>query len=224
MMNFDDFKTLSYERRSIREFLPTPVPEKDLKEIFEAAQYAPSNCNTQPWQVAVVSGDTAVKVKSALLETIPKLQFQLDFPYDDSAYKDTHKERQKGAAKLVNKATEVDRADPLRQIKFLENNVNFYGAPHAAFVFMHDWCGIREASDVGMYAQNLLLAMRAKNIGSCAQTLLGFNADKVREVLGIEANLKLLFGISFGYFDNTKPLNDIRTERAGIDSAVKFHS
>ncbi len=223
MYSFESFKALNEDRCSMRDFLPTPVSENDIREVFEAAQFAPSNCNTQPWHVAVVSGDSAEKVKKALLDTIPKLQFQMDYPYDDGLYQNIHKERQIAAAKLINQAANVDRNDPLRQVKFLQNNVSFYGAPHAAFIFMHDWCGIREASDVGMYAQNLLLAMRAKNIGSCPQTLLGFNADAVREVLRIQSDLKLLFGISFGYFDTDKPLNQTRTERASIDDAVTFY-
>jgi len=224
MHNFEQFKALVNDRRSMREFLSTPVSESEIKTIFETAQLAPSNCNTQPWHVAVVSGNSAEKVKKVLMGTIPNLQFQMDFPYDDGLYQDEHKARQIAAAKLINEAANVDRNDPQRHVKFLQKNVNFYGAPHAAFIFMHDWCGIREASDVGMYAQNVLLAMRAKNIGSCPQTLLGFNADAVREVLGIQPNLKLLFGISFGYFDSDKPLNQTRTARANIDDAVTFYN
>ena len=35
-------------RRSVRGFLDKPVPEAVLKEVFELAQLAPSNCNIQP--------------------------------------------------------------------------------------------------------------------------------------------------------------------------------
>ena len=35
-------------RRSVRAFLPTPVPEATVREILEVAARAPSGTNTQP--------------------------------------------------------------------------------------------------------------------------------------------------------------------------------
>jgi nitroreductase len=41
-------------RRSVRQFLPTPVPEEDLREILDAARLAPTSGNQQPWKFLVV--------------------------------------------------------------------------------------------------------------------------------------------------------------------------
>ena len=43
-------------RRSIRAFLPTPVPREDIEAILEDAARPPSGTNTQPWQVYEVTG------------------------------------------------------------------------------------------------------------------------------------------------------------------------
>ena len=43
-------------RRSVRGFLPREVPQPLLDEVFELAQWSPSNCNIQPWVPHVVSG------------------------------------------------------------------------------------------------------------------------------------------------------------------------
>ncbi|WP_256727214.1 nitroreductase family protein [Streptomyces acidiscabies] len=45
-------------RRSVRTFLPTPLPPSDIRAVLEDARTAPSNCNTQPWTVHIVSGAT----------------------------------------------------------------------------------------------------------------------------------------------------------------------
>lgn len=45
------------KRVSIRAFLDKPVPEEIMKKIFTDAQLSPSNCNVQPWQIYVVSGE-----------------------------------------------------------------------------------------------------------------------------------------------------------------------
>ncbi len=41
-------------RRSVRRFLPEPVPEAVIRRILETAVYAPSAHNSQPWQVALL--------------------------------------------------------------------------------------------------------------------------------------------------------------------------
>ena len=44
------------KRYSARAYLNTPVEQDLLDTIFKQAQSAPSNCNVQPWQTCVVSG------------------------------------------------------------------------------------------------------------------------------------------------------------------------
>ena len=43
-------------RRSIRAYLPTPVPRETIERILEVAARAPSGTNTQPWKVYVLTG------------------------------------------------------------------------------------------------------------------------------------------------------------------------
>lgn len=54
-------------RHSARRFLPAPVDPQQIQDILEDAQRAPSNANTQPWQVHIVSGRTRDTVSTALL-------------------------------------------------------------------------------------------------------------------------------------------------------------
>ena len=100
-------------------------------------------------------------------------------------------------------------------------NFDFFGAPHVIFLCMHDWCGIREAGDVGMYAQTLMLAMAAHGIGSCPQTALGMCVDVVREYLELPADQKVFIGISFGYADDSL-INNARIPRAELDASVRY--
>jgi nitroreductase len=43
------------KRRSVRAYLPDPVPEDKMKRILEAARLAPSAGNIQPWHFIVVT-------------------------------------------------------------------------------------------------------------------------------------------------------------------------
>ena len=53
-MNFDGFLQLVQKQRSIRLFKPDPLPEEYIDKILEAARFAPSAGNSQPWEIIVV--------------------------------------------------------------------------------------------------------------------------------------------------------------------------
>lgn len=81
---------------------------------------------------------------------------------------------------------------------------------------------MREAADLGMYAQTLMLGFTAFGLASCPQTALSFNAKLVRDVLAVDPGHKLLFGISFGYEDKQEPANQCRVERAALEQLTHF--
>ena len=217
------FEHVTRRRRSIRGFLEKPVDMDVMRQIFAAAAYAPSNCNTQPWQLHVASGEKRNRLSRRFLETVGEGQYQLDFPYE-AKYQDEYRQRQLDVGLMLYQALGVTREDKEGKRRAFLRNLEFFDAPHVVFVFMQDWCGIREAADVGMYAQNLMLSMQAQGVASCPQTILGYNADMVREELDIAASEKLLFGISFGYEDESMPENKIQPGRAELDQAVQFYS
>lgn len=41
-------------RRSVREYLDTPLPEETIRKIIDAGRYAPTGLNLQPWRFIVV--------------------------------------------------------------------------------------------------------------------------------------------------------------------------
>jgi hypothetical protein len=217
------FDRIARSRRSIRGFLPQPVDAGLLARIFETAAFAPSNCNTQPWQSHVVSGDLRDRLSRVFMQTIAQGKHSLDYPYE-AKYEGKYRKRQIDVAVLLYQALGIERDDREGRKQAFLRNLEFFGAPHVVFLFMPEWCGIREACDVGMYAQNLMLSMRAHGVASCPQTILGYDADSVRSELGIDASMKLLFGISFGYEDPDLPENQIVPQRAELPELVQFHS
>ncbi len=216
------FDHLTRSRRSIRGFLERPVRQSLLEKIFETAAQAPSNCNSQPWQLHVVSGEKRDRLAAIFSETIGCGNFSKDFPYDGK-YEGVYRQRQLDVGILLYQALGVAREDSEGKKQAFLRNIEFFGAPHAVFVLMPDWCGIREAADVGMYAQNLMLAMQSHGLASCPQTILGYDANSVRAELGIEPEMKLLFGISFGYENPDLPENQIVPDKACLSEFVHFH-
>ncbi|MEZ5572593.1 MAG: nitroreductase [Halioglobus sp.] len=217
------FDEIVNSRHSLRAFLPQPVDAATLTNIFSVAQQAPSNCNSQPWVVHVVSGEKLELFRREMPQRFAAGNFSMDFPYD-GVYQGVYKERQYGAAQALYDAAGIAREDKAgRNVQFMRN-FTFFDAPHAAFLFLPEPFGLREAADLGMYAQTLMLALTAHGLGSCPQTALGFQADFVREQLGLDTSNKLVFGISFGYPNPDDPVNACLTDRAALSETVTFHS
>jgi nitroreductase len=217
------FDEIVRKRRSLRAFQPEPVPQATLEQIFEVAQRAPSNCNTQPWITHVASGASLQTLRDEMPKRFMAGEMSLDFPYD-GVYEGVYKDRQYGSAQALYDAAGIDRQDKVRRNEQFMRNYIFFDAPHAAFLFLPEPFGLREAADLGMYAQTLMLGMVAHGLGSCPQTALSFEADFIRETLGIDASNKLLFGISFGVPVKDAAVNRCATDRAALADCVHFHS
>lgn len=48
------FLNLVSKRQSVREYLTRPVEREKIERCLEAARYAPSTCNSQPWRFIVI--------------------------------------------------------------------------------------------------------------------------------------------------------------------------
>ena len=221
-----DFADVVRGRHSSRGFLPRVADQETLKDIFELASWAPSNCNVQPWHVHVVSGEACNRMRekmkaAALVSTVGNP----DFPWQGKFTGD-YKARQICSALGLLEHQGVTRDNTERRAWSWMRNFEFFDAPHVAFIFVTDQFPelVRLAGDVGMYAQTLMLAIENAGMGSCPQTSVSCFPDLVREELGVESHFKLLMGLSFGYIDTADSANNLRTERDALDKTTQFHS
>lgn len=221
-MNPEDFDALVRARRSVRGYLPQPVDPAVIDAALEAALWAPSNCNVQPWSVHLVSGAALRALGAAMIAEARRGTAQPDVPMD-TAYRGVFRDRQIGAAKALYGAMGIARDDRDGRTAAFLRNLDAFGAPHAAFVFLPEHFGIREAADLGGFVQTLLLALTARGLGSCAQGALSLYPDIVRAHLGLEPGAQLMVGIAFGHEDPDHPANTARTDRAGLAGMVRRH-
>jgi nitroreductase len=209
-------------RYSTRAFLDKPVTEETLTEVFELAQRSASNCNVQPWQTCVVSGET----KDSLKEQFISLLMTGAKPNPDfnwlPQYQDHHRERQFASANALYSALDIAREDKKSRQMAMVRNWQFFDAPHAVFFTMDKYLDIMGAVDLGIYAQTISLLLQERGISSCMQGALGQFPDPVRKTLGLPEERGILFGMSFGYADEDAAANKARTSRADLDTAVQF--
>jgi len=76
-MKYENFLELVKARRSIHKFRPDPVADEDVDKIIEAARWAPSGFNSQPWEFVVVQDPkTRGVVLNQLLEHMPPMSIK----------------------------------------------------------------------------------------------------------------------------------------------------
>ena len=215
------FSEIARGRRSIRAFRPDPIPEEVLKSIFTDALRAPSNCNTQPWFVHVATGDTIEALRKELPERYVAGDLSLDHPYDGK-YEGVYRDRQHASARVLYDALGIPREQKAERQSWFLNNFRFFGAPAVAFFTLPGQFGLREACDLGMFAQTVMLGCTARGMGSCPQTALGFLANVIKPALSIPEEQKLLFGLSMGFIDEDAAENAAVTDRAALDELVRI--
>jgi len=195
-----------------------------LQQVFELAQWAPSNCNVQPWQVYVASGETRDTLKQRFMDGVASGKAMTPDIGFLPSLSGEHRSRQVECAQALYGAMGIARDDKMGRMRATMRNFELFDAPHVCFLGMDKSFGTLMALDVGMYAQTLMLAMTAHGIASCAQGSMGYYPNDVREIFGVDDNIAILFGISFGYEDSSIAANAARTVRAPLTESVIFQN
>ena len=218
----DSFASLVRGRHSIRGFKPDRVPQELLDKVFDDARWAPSGTNVQPWHVLVASGDVCESLREGFMQRFDdRVEANADFRTDGKT-PGIWMDRKRACARALYGAMGIEWEDRPARYGAARRNYEFFGAPHVAFFGMHETFGWQSASDVGMFAQTLMLSMTANGLASCPQGSLMDFPDFTREVFGLEPEIKILFGLSFGFADDDMPVNTARTDRAPLSETVVF--
>lgn len=218
------FRDVVRSRHSVRKFLPDVVPDAVIRSVLEDAKLAPSNCNTQPWQVHIVSGATRDALSQAIIADADAGHFTPDFTFAIDDFPSLYAQRAKDQGATYYQALGIAREAAEDRRIVTRYNLEFFAAPHVALLFMPSvGDSVRVAGDIGMYAQTLLLSLTAHGLGGIPQTMLGYYAKTISSVLGADPSLNLLFGISFGYVDQDHPANVYRIAKLPIEQNVIFH-
>lgn len=216
-------RTLTH-RRSCRGYLPDEVPRDVIEQVLSAAQHTASWCNTQPWQLHIVSGEARDALSKAAVENVISTFGQpvpSDFPFP-RAFTGVYDERRKDVGWQLYDAVGVQRGDRDASAMQMLRNFEFFGAPHVAIVTTDADLGVYGAIDCGLYVNSFMLAAEALGLGTCAQAAIGQVAPAIREFLALPDDRQVVCGISFGHPDPDHPSAQFMSRRAPVTDAVTF--
>ncbi len=211
-------------RRSYRAFKPTPIPSKIIEHILEAASKCPSYTNTQPWEVAIVSGKKKEELSNILYGLALSDEPQNpDIPLVKTWPIELERRSKEHTARRF-KALGIERDNETARKELRLQNFRFYGAPCVLFLFMDSTLTTWSIFDMGLFAQNILLSGHSLGIGSCLQAQLAVYPNAVRDFLGIPKTKRLIIGVSIGYPDLESRINSYQSIKLGIDEFTKWYS
>ena len=210
-------------RQSIRGFKQTPVPRALLTEVLQAAGRSPSYKNTQPWEVAVVTGATRDTLSDVLFNLASNQTAAVyDFPAPES-WPDALEFRSKDHGTRRFKALGVGRDDAKLRNELRLQNFKFFGAPCALFFFMDESLEHWSTLDMGLFLQSFTLAAHGAGLGTCMQASVSGYPDAIRHCLGIPASKKLIVAMSLGFPDRDAPINSYQSTRMDIDDFTTWY-
>jgi len=178
--------------RAVRRLRPDPIPPDMLHRVLEAATWAPTGGNVQPWRAVVVR-------ERARKEVLQRL------------YAEQWTRYVAGHRRLLTAADEAARARAERMLRSGDHlAVHFAEVPvHVVFCFNPELMAITDAalprvSVVGgasIYpaVENVLLACRAEGLGCVLTTLLCVCEDEVRTLLEIPQPWATAAVVPIGY-------------------------
>ena len=211
-----DLEQMILERHSTRLFLPRPVPRALVEEALVLAQHAPSNSNIQPWHMVFASGPTRNRLVKALLEEAQRR------PPNIPPLPESFKHFRSELGVQVYGAMGITREDKAGHTAAVLRNWEFFRAPLAAIVCMHKDLGPADALSVGMFLQTLLLALTARDLGTCCEVSIAGYPEIVRAELAIPEELSILCGLAVGYPDPDFRANKLHIGREAIEKNVVF--
>jgi nitroreductase len=214
-------------RRSMRAYLPTPVPRETIEDLLQVAARAPSGTNTQPWKVHVLTGASLNALGARLLAA-----------HDDPAVAATHTEEYayyptQWPSPYIDRRRKVgwdlygllglaktDKAGMHRQHG---RNYTFFDAP-VGLIFTIDRV-MQQGSwlDYGMFLQNIMVAARGRGLDTCAQAAFTQYHRLIAEHLGLGAHEMVVCGMALGHADPAAVENTLVTERAPARAFTTFH-
>jgi nitroreductase len=210
-------------RRSIRRFLPNPVPESTIQAILHLAARSASGVNMQPWRVHVATGDARERLGRGARAAMAAGEAVPEYAYLPATIPEPYSARRRKVGYDLYAQYGIARDDYPGRREAMLRNFDFFGAPVGMFFAMDRVMTQGAWLDAGMFMQGVMMAASACGLATCAQQAWCDVGNVVHRELAIPDTHILLSGMAIGRPDITAPENMLETERAAVDDFTTWH-
>jgi nitroreductase len=211
-------------RRSIRRFLPTPVPAATVEAILDAAARAPSGTNMQPWRGYALAGaakDALVDAVQAAFDT-PGIDRAQEVPYYPNEFFEPYLSRRRAVGWDLYGLLGIAKGETAKAKMQHRRNFQFFDAPVGLIFTIDRRLATGSWLDYGMFLQNVMTAARGRGLDTCAQAAWTHFHRTIRPVLGLADEETVVCGMALGHADPDAPENTLVTTRVPARSFMRF--
>ena len=211
------------QRKSVRAFLDRQVEEDKLNSILSAASHAPSGANIQPWQVAVVTGETKQSLQTQIEHAFRSGdKGKADYIYYPEKWTEPYKSRRLACGLQMYSALDIKREDKQRQQDQWCANYRAFDAPVMLLFFMEGHMQTGSFLDYGLFLQSLMLSATEQGLATCPQAALADYPQIIKQALDYPQDRILVCGMSLGYEDTDATVNSYRTPRIAVSEFTRY--
>lgn len=201
-------------RRSVRAFLPDPVPRAVIERILDIAARAPSGTNMQPWRAYALAGEEKERFSRAVLAAHDSgPPGGAEYRYYPPEFFEPYLSRRRKVGWDMYALLGIARGEGEKMHAQHGRNYLFFDAPVGIVFTIDRRLEIGSWLDYGMFLQNLMIAARAFGLETCPQAAFAPHQAVVREALAIPENEIVVCGVAMGREDKSAPVNRLETER-----------
>mgnify|MGYP001252707996 FL=1 len=211
-------------RRSVRAFLPDPVPDETIRAILRVAARAPSGTNMQPWRVYVTTGETKRRIGEAILDSgirAEKVEWD-EYKYYPDQFFEPYLARRRANGYGLYGVLGIGRREVDKMRAQHDRNFIFFDAPVGMIFTIDRRLNKGSWIDYGMFLQNIMIAARARGLHTCPQAAFAPYHRQIRPILNIPDEEIVVCGMALGHEDTSKPESTFRTDRAPLEEWVTF--
>jgi len=218
-----ELKEAIRNRRSIRQFLPKPVPEEMIRELIADSLWAPSWGNTQPWEIVVVTGDKLSEFRKQNQEALlAGKAAQTDVPMP-KVWPEAYLNRYKDLGKRVLSSIGIAREDKEARLQHFVKMFGLFEAPAIILVTVDKALALEYAMlDAGILLQTFCLLAHDKGLGTCIMAAIVNYPEIVRELFSIPAKKTIVMGAILGWPDPQAAVNRFERQRGTLDEFVRW--
>ena len=213
-------------RRSVRAYLPTPVPRETIEEILAVASRAPSGTNTQPWKVHVLTGAArqrlSARICAAYDDPAQRSQHTEEYAYYPTEWRSPYVDRRRKVGWDLYSLLGIAKTDNARMHAQHARNYSFFDAP-VGLIFTIDRV-MQQGSwlDYGMFLQSVMVAARARGLDTCPQAAFTQFHRLISDELQLPAAEMVVCGMALGHADPKAIENTLVTEREPVAGFARF--
>ena len=212
-------------RRSVRAFLPTPVPRATVEELLTLASRSPSGSNIQPWKVRVIAGEVKERLSRSILDALDRDGYEghkREWNYYPVNWREPFLARRRKIGWDLYGLLGIKKGDFEGTERQRRRNYEFFGAPVGMIFTLDQDLEIGSWLDLGIYLGALMIAARGRGLDTCPQAAFADFHAVIRRELAIPESEIIICGMGLGYADPAAAENRLVTERAAAREFATF--